>query len=885
MKKKIIMAALLALAGGCILNAQEVLEVKRVGLDSLINFIRQEINPRTYYIKNAGEVSTFTVSAPKETFLDAAAAEIGPKGYVISQYDGGIYILHGKSIFTSLPDDYFMKAQKANGDKELQKYLSEQDRIVTFQNKIYEIGERTAKRTGKVYISGHIRDVSTGEPLVGVSVYDEASGAYTVSDNAGFYRMLLPVGDDNLNFSGYSLDDMKLSLKVFDDGVLDIVMKEKVTALKGAVVSADAVSHHKNTDIGLERVHIETVTKIPSAFGESDVIKVVLTLPGVKSVGEASSGFNVRGGSTDQNLILFNDGTIYNPSHMFGLFSAFNTDVISGIELYKSSIPAEFGGRISSVLEVRGREGNANKVSGSLGLGLLTSRFHLEGPIRKGTTTFILGGRTTDSNWILNLLPESSSYSGGKAGFTYLNASVSHKLNDNNSLHFYGYWSRDNFSFDNDTTFRYSNLNTSVKWRSNFNTRNSLEAVAGFDSYNSGFENNFNYLSGYSINSSIRQAYAKATFKSTISDRQTLKYGFNATYYMLNPGSMNPLNDESLIQAHSLAEENGLEPAVFFSDTWKVNDKLILDGGVRMSGFLAMNPNKFYFNPEFRISGKYSFRDNLSLKAGFNSMDQYIHLITNTSSISPMDTCRLRSSELKPQTGWQAASGLYWTIYDGGVDLSLEGYYKRMSNFLDYKSGAILTMNDKLTDDLVTTYGKAYGIELMAKKTTGKLTGWISYTWSRAFLKEMQDRGIETINNGAWYCAPHDKPNDIKVVGNYKFTHRYSISFNLDYSSGRPVTIPVGWFTYGSGKRLAFSSRNGYRIPDYFRLDLAMNIEPSHYLKQLTHMSVTFGVYNITGRKNAYSVFYTTNSGSYISGHMLSVFACPIPYINLNLKF
>ena len=886
MRRSVTMIILAVLFSQGLCRAQDVLEVKRVSLDSLVNFIRREVNPRTYYVRDAQEQSTYSVKASKEGFLEAATAALSEKGWLISSYDGALFILHGRSFSQPLPKGYFDKAA-AGDDGSLQEYLAAQSKTATFQNKIYEIGEPGAGRKGKVYVSGHIRDVSSGEPVPGVSVYD-ASNNYTVSDAAGFYRILLPVGENELNFSGYSLEDLKLNLKVWDNGGLDVTMKEKVTALKEAVVSADAVSRHRDAGIGLEKVRIDVVNKVPAAFGEADVLKVVLTLPGVKSVGEASSGFNVRGGSTDQNLILFNDGTVYNPSHLFGVFSAFNTDVISSIELYKSSIPAEFGGRISSVLDVRGREGNANKVTGSLGLGLLTSRFHLEGPLSKGRTTFILGGRTTYSNWILNLLPKGeSAYAGGRAGFSDLNVGITHRINDKNSIQAHAYWSRDKFSFSEDTTFRYSNLNASVKWRSNFNESNSLTAVAGYDSYSSSLENTFNPYSGYNVDIGIRQIFAKLKFKSVLSGKHTLSYGVDAIYYMLNPGVMTPLvNAEfSFIPELRLPEQNALEPAAYLSDTWTLNDKLTVDAGLRGAGYLALNPSKFFFTPELRLSAKYSFRPNLTLKAGFNSMSQNIHLITNTSSISPMDTWQLATAKVRPQTGWQAASGLYWTVADGSVDLSLDGYYKRMYHFLDYKSGATLMMNPNLEDDLVQTRGKAYGVEFMVKKSSGKLNGWMSYTYSRTLLQEMEDRGVETINGGAWYNAPHDKPHDFKLVGNYKFTHRYSLSFNVDYSTGRPVTIPMGYYEYGNGIRLAYSARNAYRIPDYFRLDLAMNIEPGHYLKQLTHMSVTFGVYNVTGRKNAYSVFYTTNGGNKVSGHMLSVFACQIPYINLNLKF
>lgn len=790
----------------------------------------------------------------------------------------------GQRIYSSLPAGFFDQASE-KADDELLRLINAGNEMVTFANKVYEIGSADKAQGDRAIVRGIVRDILSGEPLAGVAVYDDRSKAYTMTDGNGEYQVRLPLGENTLGFSGYSLEDLQLSVVVMSDGGLDVQMKEKVTSLKGAVVSAEGMVNHRDARMGIEKVRINTITKVPSAFGESDVLKVVLTLPGVKSTGEASSGFNVRGGSTDQNLVLFNDGTIYNPSHLFGIFSAFNTDVINDIELYKSSIPAEFGGRISSVLDVRGREGNSKKVTGSLGLGLLTSRFHVEGPVKDERTTFIIGGRTTYSNWIFDLLPQNSAYAGGNAAFSDLNASVTRRINDRNTVHAYGYWSRDNFSFDGDTTFRYSNLNASLKWHSILTGRTSMTAVAGYDQYGNTLDNGFNSLSAFSVVTGINQSFAKLNFKTVLTDAHTLSYGASTVYYDLNGGHLLPYGPESIVVESIIPRANALESAVYLSDNWHPGERLSIDAGVRYSAYEALNPNKFYGAPEFRLSGKYSFRDNLSMKAGFNSMNQYIHLISNTSSISPMDAWHLADASFKPQTGWQAATGLYWTVADNVLDLSLEGYYKEMENYLDYKSGAVLIMNPNLADDLVTTYGKAYGVEFMAKKALGKLTGWVSYTYSRSLLREMEDRGLSTINNGEWYSAPHDKPHDFKLVSNYKFTHRYSLSVNVDYSTGRPVTVPVSVYYVAGGMRLAYSARNGYRIPDYFRMDLAMNIDPGHYLRQLTHMSFTVGVYNVTGRKNAYSVYYTTNGNSVIVGNKLCVFAAPIPYINLNLKF
>ena len=860
--------------------------VYKVESDELVDFIRREITPDIYFIKDPADNRNYTIRVPREQFLQRALQELRAGGYTVTQYDGKYFVLRGAEIATTLPSGYFdVRRKAAAGDDSLQRYLGEQNVTMTFQNKIYEIGDPESRRKGgKATVRGYVRDVASGEPLTGVSVYDETGKSFTLTDEYGFYKLTLPLGASKLGFSGYSLEDLKLDLMVYDDGGLDVVMKEKVFSLSGAVITSESMSHHRTPQMGIEKVRVNMIKNVPVVFGEADALKVVMTLPGVKSVGEASSGFNVRGGSTDQNLILFNGGTIYNPNHMFGILSAFNTDIINDVELYKSSIPASYGGRISSVLEVRSRDGNSKKVQGSLGLGLLTSRIHLEGPLVKDKTTFILGGRTTYSNWMLKLLPANSNYSGGKASFQDVNLGISQKIGERNSIHAYGYFSRDKFSFSGDTTFRYRNINGSLRWHSIFNDRHSMTATVGYDSYHYSVENTFNAYTAYRLSNAVDQEYLKLHFKSSLSDAHTLDYGANLTRYDLNPGSYHALGDSSLIISRELERERALEGALFVSDTWKVTDGLTFDAGVRWSQFYRPSDGSHYGGPEFRVSGKYSFTDVTSIKAGFNTMRQYIHMISNSINVSPTDSWRLSSSKIRPQTGWQAAVGFYQTVFNNTVDLSLEAYYKRVKHYIDYKSGAVLVMNENLADDLIETENRSYGVEVMAKKNIGKLNGWISYTWSRSMLREMEDRGISTINGGDWYNAAYDKPHDVKVVANYKFTHRYSLSVNLDYSTGRPVTIPVGKYDYAGGSRLVYSERNGYRIPDYFRLDLAIIVEPGHYLRQLTHMSFTIGCYNVTGRKNPYSIYYTAQ-GSRISGHMLCVFASPIPYVNFNLKF
>lgn len=761
----------------------------------------------------------------------------------------------------------------------------EQSVQAQYQNKVYRIGDPVhSGRVSKATVSGYVRDAATGKALPDVTVWDENTKTYSRTDSRGRYSIRIPVGDNILNFNEFTKQDLHLKVEVFGSGGLDVSMSERVTRLNAAMISAESRLSHRTSRMGIEKISMKTINKIPSAFGEGDILRAVLTLPGVKTVGEASGGFNVRGGSSDQNLILFNEGTIFNPSHMFGILSAFNPDVVDGVDLYKCSIPAEYGGRISSVLDVRSKDGDQSKVKGSLGLGLLTSRFHIEGPLKKERTTFILGGRTTYSDWLLKRIPKSSEYSNGTAGFSDVNFGITHKVDSANTLQAYGYYSTDRFSYNRDTTFRYGSMNAALRWRHSGRSATSWAASIGFDRYSNQLEDFPDYYDAYRLDTEIDQAFARLRFQ-TKTAKHTLSYGAELLGIALQGGHIMPYSDSSKVIDRTLKTEYALLPSVYVGDLWQIDGKLSFDYGVRLSSFVSKAPSSFRVGPEFRLSGKYTFNPNFSLKAGINSQRQYLHLISNTTSISPMDTWKLCDDRIRPVDGWQAAAGAYWTVFDGKVDLSAEGYWKNMWNYLDYKSGATLVMNDNLADDLVRTWGKAYGIEFMARKTVGRLSGWVAYTYSRTFLKEMEDRGINTINGGDWYKAPYDRPHDVKLVGNFAFTARYSLSANLDYSTGRPVTVPVGFFYYGDGIRLAYSDRNGYRIPDYFRLDLAFNIDPGHYLKAITHASVTLGCYNVTGRKNTYSVYYTTNGGRNLKGYMVSVFATQIPYINLNILF
>ncbi len=863
------------------LNAQEPAMHRNIGLDSLMVLLHRSENAKVYYLGDESSKELIFTVREDAKMGEVIKSKLRDNGFTVSRYNNTLFVLKGAALASDLPTGYFDRSEN-EPEKISQDYinaLADESIMAVSQNRIYEIGDSN-NPTAKAYMSGYVRDAVTGEPVVGVVLFDNVSKTMATTDAHGFYRIMLPAGDCRIDVSGYSLEELKLNLKVFSDGNLDIAVREQVYALSGATVSAENINKIRSNEIGIEKVKIDRIKKVPMAFGEADVVKVILTLPGVKSVGEASNGFNVRGGATDQNLVLFNGGTVYNPSHLFGMLSAFNPDVVNDIELYKSSIPVEYGGRISSVLDVRSRDGNNNNVTGSLGLGLLTTRGHIEGPITKNTT-FIAGVRATYSDWMLGLLPEGSGYNNGAASFYDGTLGVRTKINDNNTLYVNGYYSTDGFRFSADTSYRYNNINASIKWRSTFSDRHSFDLTAGYDQYSYKTFETTNSLDSYEMAFRIGQGFTKLRFQSMLSEKHNLTYGAEGRYYNLMPGSYLPYGDNSIVTPDIMDTESAVEAAGYISDTWTISDKLSLDMGMRYSLFVS---DRFYGAPEFRLSGRYLISPLISIKAGFNSMNQYIHMLSNTTSISPTDIWKLSDKDIRPQDGWQAAAGFYSELFRNQVVLSVEGYFKKMNHYLDYKGGAILLMNRNLAEDVIETEGKAYGVEIMLKKPLGKLNGWISYTYSRALLREVGDRGINAVNGGDWYNAAFDKPHELKFVGNYKLTHRVSFSVNADYSTGRPVTVPLGKYNYGGEYKLYYGPRNEYRVPDYFRMDAAINIEPTHKLKAFTHFSFTVGVYNVTGRKNVYSLYFDTE-GKTVKGHKLCIFGAPIPYINLNFKF
>ena len=793
-------------------------------------------------------------------------------------------------------------------------YTTEKDVKVpdaTTENKIYEIGIKTNElQPGKATIEGYVRDTKSGEAVIGATVFIASTKTGVATDQFGYFTITLPRGRHTLNIKGVGMKDTRRQIILYTDGKLNIEVQEQINSLREVKISADKVANVRSVELGVTRLDIKNIKEIPAVFGEADILRVVLTLPGVTSVGEATTGFNVRGGAADENLILLDGSTIYNPAHFFGFFAAFNPDIVKDIELYKSSIPEKYGGRLSSVLEVTNREGNKKKFTGSAGIGLLTSRFNLEGPIDKDKTSFILGARTTYSDWLLKSLPEA--YKHSEASFSDFNFDVSHQINDKNNLYLSSYLSNDQFRLNSDTTYKYSNKAVSLRWKHNFNNKLYSVIGGGLDGYSYDISSSANPVNAFNLGFKIHQDNFKADFTWYLSSKHTIDFGLSSILYNIEPGNFSPNSAMSLVVPETVQPEHALESALYLGDKFDVTDNFTVTAGVRYNIYNYLGaqsvytyaPNlpkeqanvvdstnygsgkiiNTYQAPDIRISARYLLGANTSVKVGYNTLHQYIHLLSNSTSISPTDVYKLSDPNIKPEHGDQVSLGLFQNAKNNTIEMSVEVYYKRLRDYLDYKSGAVLLLNQHVEQDVINTEGKAYGAEFLIKKTAGKLNGSVSYTYSRTFLRQDDPNAGELINGGAYYPANYDKPNAFNFTGNYRFTHRYSVSLDVVYSTGRPITLPVAKYEYAGSERVFYSDRNEYRIPDYFRSDFGINIEGNHRVHQFFHSSWTVGVYNLTGRQNAYSTFFTEQSGV-ISGYKLSIFAEPIPYINYNLRF
>jgi hypothetical protein len=890
----------------------------QVSFSDFVLDVEQQIQVRFMYHQEM--VDSIIVSASfREIEINDALKAIFNNSDLKYLFSGDYIIITDEfTIQTELPPNFFARTRSNtissdnlifDFEKEIEEETSQ---INAKENTIFRIGlESESSGSDKARIAGYIKNAKNGEPIIGALIYIENPRIGVATDQFGYYSISIPKGKWELKLKSMGFKDSRRQVILYGDGKLDIEMEEDIIPLKEVVIESESDINISGVQLGLNKLDIQALKKVPPILGEVDVLRIALTLPGVQSVGEAANGFHVRGGSADQNLVLFYEAPVYNPTHFFGFFSSFNPDVIKSVDLYKGSIPAHYGGRISSVLDVQAKEGNNKKFSGSGGISPVTARLTLEGPIIEDKASFITGFRSTYSDWILKQLPNAN-LKNSSASFYDLFGKVSFNLNENNSLFAGGYFSKDGFSFNSDTIYGYTNTSASLQWKHIYNNKIYSVFSGVYSGYSYSITNDKNEVNAFNLDYSLQNFIAKMDFSYFPTNRHKMDFGISSIFYGIQPGSLTPKGEQALITPEILEEEQGIESAVYFGDIFDVTPTFSLYLGLRYSVYNSLGPktvriysenapldddnvvdiNEYgdfeniqtYHGPEFRFSARYDLGRNSSIKLGFNRMRQYIHMLSNTTSISPTDIWILSSKYIEPQIGDQISLGYFRNFNNNAIESSVEIYYKNIENLLDFKNGAVLLMNENIETEIIKGKGKSYGAEFLVKKKTGKLNGWMSYTYSRALIKAESEFSGESINNGEYFPASYDKPHNVNVLTNYKFSRRISISGYLAYSTGRPITYPVAKYYYGNSARLHYSDRNQFRIPDYFRLDLSINLEGNHKIKKLNHSSWTFSVYNITGRDNVYSIYFVSEEGK-VNGYKLSVFANPIPTITYNFKF
>lgn len=876
-----------------------------ISLGRFMELIEKETTYRFFFKESDVKDLTVNLQASNDKLEDVLSLIVANTDLKFSiSRAGEVYISKGQKLTVDFPESFFteISVDQATATP------GTEDEFV--RNRRYAIGVPSGGGT-TASIRGQVISLEKGEPIQGAIIYEKLSQSQTITDQEGRYELRVPKGNQTIliqNIGGYT--EQRL-IDLQGDGELNMSIGEGVFALNEVVVRSGALSNITRPEMGVQSLSVQQMRKLPAVMGEVDILKGLLTMPGVNTAGEASVGFNVRGGAADQNLILFDQSTLFNPSHLFGFFSSVNSDMVEGVELYKAGIPASLGGRLSSVLQVTPKLGRTDKIGGSGGIGPLTSRLSLDGPIG-GKTTFIVGARTTYSDWLLDYLEDRADLGASRAFFADFNGTIQHQLNEKNVLRFTGYYSKDEFQFDPDTVYSYSNQNFSLSWTHYFNDKVEATFSAGQDAYDFQVQGEDNPLNSYRYNFDIQQRFLKAQFRQEKGDRHIFTYGVHSIWYDLNPGKIAPFGAESIVIPDQVASEKAVETSFFFGDEFEVNDKITVSGGLRYNLYGYFGPQTLpvyasgepnlpenivgeenfnsgelvqsYHGPEFRLSGRYALNNWSSIKAGVNTMRQNIHLLSNSSVITPTDSWKLSDGFIGPQRGIQYALGYFRNLKSNTIEFSAEIYYRTMDNLLDYRSGASIILNDRIEQDVLVTKGRAYGLELYLLKTTGKLNGSLAYTYSRSLLQTDPSEGKEQINRSEWYPSNFDQPHNVNLVLNYELSRRLNTTLAGKYSTGRPVTLPVSKFEYGGSERVYFGDRNSVRIPDFFRLDFSVNLEGNHKVKKLAHASWSFGVYNVLGRANPYSVYYIPEGGR-LQGYQLSIFAEPIPFISYNFRF
>ncbi|AMO19062.1 TonB-dependent receptor [Flavobacterium columnare] len=768
----------------------------------------------------------------------------------------------------------------------------------------------------KFTLSGIISESKTNETVIGANLQIEGTSITSSTNEYGFFSITLPEGTYTLVVSSFGFKTERQKLELKGDVKLNFRLEEENKQLKEIVITdTKQKANIRKPEMSVHKLNIQTIKQIPAVLGEVDIIKSLLSLPGVTNAGEGQSGFNVRGGGADQNLVLLDEATVYNASHVFGFFSVFNPDAIKDLKLYKGGIPAKYGGRASSVLDIYQKDGNSNRFSANGGIGLITSRFLAEGPIVKERGSFLVGGRSSYAHLFLKLSDNKNA-----AYFYDLNAKLNYKLNNNNNLYLSSYFGRDVFEFSNTFYNTYGNTTLNLRWNHLYSDKLFSNLSLIYSDYYYGLRLDF---VGFNWNSGIKNYNIKYDFKHYIVDKLKLNYGLNAIYSDFNPGIIEPTDQKSPITYKKLDQKYAFEPALYLDVEQKIGSKIGISYGLRYSQFYRLgnstinyydNDNPVIFDSESKIYGKatpigqktfgsfqkIAFHDYLeprfamayeltpeqSLKLSYNRMVQYLQLVSNTTSPTPLDVWTPSDNYIKPQVADQVAMGYFNNFKNDIYTLEVETFYKKIQNRMDYIDGADLIANEAIEQVVLNGQMRSYGLELLLRKNSGNLTGWLSYTLSRSEQQTPGRNNQETgINDGNWYRSAYDKPHNIVFTGAYKLNEKWSFGANFTLQSGQPVTYPNAQYVYQDLVVPSYGLRNENRLPTYHRLDVSATLKPRKNVNRKWQAEWVFSIYNLYNRKNAASISFRQNKDTGINEAVrLSIFGM-IPSVSYNFKF
>jgi len=775
------------------------------------------------------------------------------------------------------------------------------------------------KQTKSFTISGIISDAETGETLLGANIIVKNTRKGTTTNEYGFYSLTVPKGNHTLIISYLGYTTIEKEIELTQSIKFNAELEEDEGQLDDVLIKAGESKkvNLRTPQMSVARLSVQSIKKIPAVLGEVDIIRSIQLLPGVTNSGEGASGFNVRGGAEDQNLVLLDEAVIYNSSHLFGFFSVFNADAVKDIKLYKGGIPARFGGRASSVLDIRQKDGNSKNFKLSGGIGIISSRLTAEGPTFKDKGSFLVSGRASYAHLFLKLSEKTKKNS---AQFYDLNFKTNYEVNENNKLYLSGYYGNDDINFDNSFKNSYGNLTGNLRWNHLFNDKLFSNLSMIYSKYNYNLEID---TDGIDWKSDINNYNLKYDLDYYLNDTYKFNFGFSGIYYDFNPGRLSSLNKSSGVNPRKLDDKFGFESGIYAGLEHKLSNKLTAQYGMRYSNFIRLGKQtlneytndlpvvynndlgiyesatpigeteygknekiKSFGNFEPRLALSYQLNEKSSIKASYNRIAQYLHLISNTTSATPLDVWAPSGKFIEPQLANQYALGYFRNFKQNMFSFEGEVYYKTIDNRIDYINGAELIAQNTIETEILSGESRAYGLELLLRKNRGDFTGWIAYTLSKS---EQQTLGGEAggpgINNGNWYNTAYDRTHDISVTGSYRLNEKWSLATNFAFQTGRPVTYPNGQFQYNGLTVAIYSNRNADRLPAYHRLDISATLTPGKNKNRNWKSEWVFGIYNLYGRKNAASISFAQNTDTSLNEAIQTSIFGFMPSVTYNFKF